>query len=342
MGVWAGLVGGPLSPKAAQALESEILARLEDEAGVALVDPGGRPLNRAAERHLAAEHRALFDAGIEALLAQDYERALRELDRAGALFERRLAGQEDHRLRYETLLAKATAYLETDRKEAARKTLRELAALEPADAAPRAENHPAALVALYAEARSSLGAKARLRLVSTQGELRLRWNGRALAGVPAGPLELAPGRHLLWVEAGGARHVELVELGPGEERSLELPVDGPEARQRRSFLEELAFRPRQCRAAALKLLRLSGATALYTGWVRPEADAPVLHLARLAADGGLETAGRTPVGGEDRALAALVRATLEGRRRGGFEVTESGQLVPRPQLDDALGLGRAR
>lgn len=336
--VWAGLVGGPLSPKAAARLEAELREVLHEEKRWAVVDAAGRPMNEVARSQAILLCRGHFDEGIRALLAQRYDTALRELDTALELFEQNLAGLRDHHLRHEALVAKASILSETKRSEAARQVLRELAALDPKEAAPNPNNQNAELVKLFEEAQGSLGSAAVLRLSGGEPTLRLRLDGRDLGEPPFAPVKLAPGRHLLSIHTPVRERIELVELRAGEDRTLQLPGEGPEERQRLRYLEEVAFRPQQSATGAEKLLRLAQAEQLLVAWLRKEGGVPHLHLARTNARGEAESIGRTPIGeGSNEALAALVSALANPRRRGGFDVSKETGVVANPSLDRALG-----
>ena len=341
--VWAGLVPGPLSPKRAREIEAALAERLSSDLGLPIVDVGGRPLGARDEELLETEHRRQYDQGIRALLAQDYERALAEFDAANELFERRLAGARDHQPRYLTLVAKASALLESGRKEAARQVLRELAALEPGEGAPNAKNQSEALVSLYESAARELGPPGLLRFEGDMSATRVRVDGRDLGKPPFGPTKLPPGRHLLSIQTNGRHRVESFTLESRSERSFRLPGEAPEGRHQKAFLEDVTFRPAQSGSGARKLIRLSGASVLLVAWAKREAGADYLYLARLDTRGEVENVTRgvlsDPPGPALRALAEVV---TDARRRGGFELDPGGGAKPNARLADALGARASR
>ncbi len=339
--VWAGLVPGPLSPKRARALEQQLIELLSNELQLPLVDAGGRPLGHAAEVLIRSEHERTYDLGIAALLHQDYDLALTELERAAEIFEQRLAGLRDHRPLYRTLIAKAAVLLETGRKEAAREVLRQLAALQPKEEAPTSNTQSEKLVSLYQAASRELGAPALLRFEGDSSEAHVRLDGRDLGAPPFAPIKLAPGRHLVFVQAQGVQRVEIVTLEPRSEKSIRVTGEPREERQRKAFLEDVTFRPAQVASSGQKLVKLSGAPILLVAWAKREAGRTNLHLARLDARGQVENVVRGPLEEPPGpTLRALVEAAADPKRRGGFQVEQSGELLPSARLADALG-GRA-
>jgi hypothetical protein len=114
-----------------------------------------------------------------------------------------------------------------------------------------------------------------------------------------------------------------------------------EERQRKAFLEDVTFRPAQVASSGQKLVKLSGAPILLVAWAKREAGRTNLHLARLDARGQVENVVRGPLEEPPGpTLRALVEAAADPKRRGGFQVEQSGELLPSARLADALG-GRA-
>jgi hypothetical protein len=223
---WVGLDHGPLAPEAGAGLEHVLVEELEKAEGVHLVDAAGHALGAKALARESAQVAGLLEQGVDHFLHLRYEAALERIDRAVALFESQLVPLRDHDLLHDALMARAEAQSEHGQKELAKTTLKRLVALGP-KRAPTGSTHRPPFLALWKEAKKSIGRPGRIEIETDTPGATIQLDGKTIGPSPAEAARVLPGTHYVAARWPGFVVTEAVQLGAGASKTVRVQRAGP-------------------------------------------------------------------------------------------------------------------
>lgn len=349
---WAGIARGPLSPQQLDALEALIVDDLDGYDSFRLVDAGGNALDDRLLAQEAARVAHLLDEGIDHLLNFKHKQAIQRIDQAIDVFETRLTPLRDQELLHDALLAKAEALQQSGRSASALEALRQLAALSP-KRVPSKKTHPARFVALWENAKATLGLPGQLRITTEEPSCTLLLDGQPLGSTPITATSVTPGRHYLVARWSFFVILKSVQVAPGRELSVEITREGPADQARRALLETIVQRQGidGSIAHAKRIADLSDAEEVIVAAVRSEGGEMSLLVARHDARGNPEAIARMPlsedIGGErtSTSVRKLGTALFVDKKDGEFDLGVDGSAVSTSGLSVLLygrGTGELR
>ena len=327
-----------MAPARAASVEDALLHDLQNAEYVHLFDASGHPLGEAALAADAAAAGRLLDEGVDLLLRQEYEAAVKRLDRLIELFESRLTVLRDHELLHDGMLARAEALSQSAKKHTAKITMQRLAALQP-NRKPNRYTHRPRFVALWEEAVSELGATGLIDIRTEPGGAQIFVDGREIGPAPLTTAPLGPGKHYLVVRWPAFVVARAIQLGAGVTMNLDIEPQGPGHRARVALYESIARRRGVAAAAGTikKLSQIAGVDEVLVAAARSTSGAKYLYLARHDKTGKARTIVRMPVGAKttsDKALDRLIEAAL--LNEGDFDIGTDGETAGATELAKAL------